>query len=405
VKQVVLMRKKMNLGDFQAAGRKVLMRVDFNVPLDSERNITDDTRIRAALPSVQRILELGGSVILMSHLGRPKGQIVPSMSLRPVADRLAELLDVPVKFALDTVGPDAQSKAAGLEVGEVLLLENLRFNPGETGNDPGFASGLAELADAYVNDAFGTAHRAHASTVGVTSHFSDCRAGFLMEKELENLGGLLTDPARPFAAILGGAKVGGKVDVILNLLDQVDVLLLGGGMIFTFFHAHGLNIGNSLLDEESLEVVNQITEKARGSKAKLVLPEDVVVATEFNDKAEKKVELVTDLPDGWMGLDIGPKSVEIYRKHIASARSIFWNGPMGVFELPSFAAGTRAVGEAVALATDGGARSVVGGGDSVAAVNQMGLGDRITHISTGGGASLEFMAGRVLPGVEALTDA
>jgi phosphoglycerate kinase len=399
------MRKKMNLGDFQAAGRKVLMRVDFNVPLDSERNITDDTRIRAALPSVQRILELGGSVILMSHLGRPKGQIVPSMSLRPVADRLAELLDVPVKFALDTVGPDAQSKAAGLEVGEVLLLENLRFNPGETGNDPGFASGLAELADAYVNDAFGTAHRAHASTVGVTSHFSDCRAGFLMEKELENLGGLLTDPARPFAAILGGAKVGGKVDVILNLLDQVDVLLLGGGMIFTFFHAHGLNIGNSLLDEESLEVVNQITEKARGSKAKLVLPEDVVVATEFNDKAEKKVELVTDLPDGWMGLDIGPKSVEIYRKHIASARSIFWNGPMGVFELPSFAAGTRAVGEAVALATDGGARSVVGGGDSVAAVNQMGLGDRITHISTGGGASLEFMAGRVLPGVEALTDA
>jgi phosphoglycerate kinase len=405
VKQVVLMRKKMNLGDFQAAGRKVLMRVDFNVPLDSERNITDDTRIRAALPSVQRILELGGSVTLMSHLGRPKGQIVPSMSLRPVADRLAELLDVPVKFALDTVGPDAQSKAAGLEVGEVLLLENLRFNPGETGNDPGFASGLAELADAYVNDAFGTAHRAHASTVGVTSHFSDCRAGFLMEKELENLGGLLTDPARPFAAILGGAKVGGKVDVILNLLDQVDVLLLGGGMIFTFFHAHGLNIGNSLLDEESLEVVNQITEKARGSKAKLVLPEDVVVATEFNDKAEKKVELVTDLPDGWMGLDIGPKSVEIYRKHIASARSIFWNGPMGVFELPSFAAGTRAVGEAVALATDGGARSVVGGGDSVAAVNQMGLGDRITHISTGGGASLEFMAGRVLPGVEALTDA
>ncbi len=399
------MAKKMNLRDFHAGGRKVLMRVDFNVPLDGERNITDDTRIKAALPSISRILETGGSVILMSHLGRPKGKIDPALSLRPVADHLAELLDVPVKFALDTVGPDAQAKAAALGRGEVLLLENLRFNPGETGNDPGFASGLAELGDTYVNDAFGTAHRAHASTVGVTKFFDTCRAGFLLEKELEYLGKLLDDPERPFVAVLGGAKVGSKVEVILNLLDKVDVLLLGGGMIFTFFQAHGLNVGNSLLDEDSLEVVKRITEEARTSKARLILPEDCVVAREFDDKSEKKVELVTDLPDGWMGLDIGPRTVEKYCQEISTARSIFWNGPMGVFELPSFAVGTHAVGEAVAAATGNGARSVVGGGDSVAAVNQMGLGEKISHISTGGGASLEFMAGRDLPGVEALTDA
>ena len=399
------MLKKMSLKDVSTQGRKVLMRVDFNVPLDGERNITDETRIRAALPSLQHILAEGGSVVLMSHLGRPKGQIDPAMSLRPVADRLADILDAPVKFALDTVGPDAQSKAAGLGQGEVLLLENLRFNPGETGNDPGFAAGLAALGDLYVNDAFGTAHRAHASTVGVTSHFDQCLAGFLMEKELDHLGDLLGDPARPFVAILGGAKVGGKVEVILNLLDKVDVLLLGGGMVFTFFQAHGLNIGTSLLDEESLDVVAEITEKAKNSRAKLVLPEDCVVAKEFNDASEKRVELVTDLPDGWMGLDIGPRAVETYCGHIARSRSVFWNGPMGVFELPSFAVGTRAVGEAVAQATDDGARSVVGGGDSVAAVNQMNLASRISHISTGGGASLEFMGGRSLPGVDALSDA
>lgn len=398
------MRKKMNLNDFRAEGQKVLMRVDFNVPFDGDRNITDDTRIKAALPSIKCILETGGSVILMSHLGRPKGIIEPTMSLRPVADRLGELIEAPVKFAMDTVGPDAQSKAASLQKGEVLLLENVRFNPGETGNDPGFSAGLAELADTYVNDAFGTAHRAHASTVGVTKHFETCRAGFLMETELENMGSLLHDPARPFVAILGGAKVDSKVDVILNLLDKVDVLLLGGGMIFTFFHAHGLNIGNSLLDEPSLEVVKEITEKAKTSKAKLVLPEDCLVAKEFNDKSDKKVELVTDLPDGWMGLDIGPKSIASYCQHIEGAQSIFWNGPMGVFELPSFAGGTKAVGEAVAKATDAGARSVVGGGDSVAAVNQMDLSGRISHISTGGGASLEYMAGRDLPGVSALSD-
>jgi phosphoglycerate kinase len=399
------MNKKMDLTQFDPSGRKVLMRVDFNVPLDNNRNITDDTRIKGALPSIRHILDGGGSVILISHLGRPKGKIDPAYSLRPVADRLAELVAAPVKFALDTVGPDAVGQAQDLLPGEILLLENVRFNPGETGNDPGFAAGLAELGDTYVNDAFGTAHRAHASTVGVTTHFTACRAGFLMEKELEFLGSLVTDPARPYVAVLGGAKVAGKVDVILNLLGKVDTLLLGGGMIFTFLEVHGLNIGKSLLDAESRDVAREILAKSRSSKTRFVLPEDCVVASAFDEQAEKKVCLVTDIPGDWMGLDIGPKTVDMYREILGGARSIFWNGPMGVFELPSFAHGTRAVADAIATATDGEARSVVGGGDSVAALTQMGLAGRISHVSTGGGASLEFMAGRDLPGIAALTDA
>ncbi len=399
------MQKKLDLTDFDPSGLKVLMRVDFNVPLDNSRNITDDTRIRGALPSVRYIIEGGGSVILMSHLGRPKGKIDPALSLRPVADRLAELVDAPIKFALDTVGPDAVKQAADLNPGEILLLENLRYNPGETGNDPGFSAGLAELGDTYVNDAFGTAHRAHSSTVGITEHFQACRAGFLMEKELKFLGSLVADPARPFVAVLGGAKVGSKVDVILNLLDKVDTLLLGGGMIFTFLKVHGLNIGTSLLDADSLDVAGRILEKARDSSTKFVLPEDCVVANAFDDQADKKEILVTDIPADWMGLDIGPKTVAMYRDILAGARSIFWNGPMGVFELPSFAHGTRGVAEAIATATDGGANTIVGGGDSVAAVTQMGLSGKVSHISTGGGASLEFMAGRQLPGIVALTNA
>ena len=399
------MAKKLGLDGFAPDGRRVLMRVDFNVPLDGDRNITDDTRIRAALPSLQRILEGGGSVVLMSHLGRPKGGIDPAHSLRPVADRLAELLDAPVRFAGDTVGPEAREKTGALQPGEVLLLENVRFNAGETKNDAAFAKALAGLGDVYVNDAFGTAHRAHASTVGVTKHLGEARAGLLMEKELEHLGALLAVPDRPFVAVLGGAKVKGKVDVILNLLDRVDTLLLGGGMIFTFFAAAGLSIGRSLLDEESLDVVREIQAKAKTGRASLVLPEDVVVADEFADGAKRREVLATDIPDDWLGLDIGPRTVARYREILQDARAVFWNGPMGVFELPNFAGGTRAVGEAVAAATDAGALSVVGGGDSVAAVNQLGLAGRISHISTGGGASLEFMAGRELPGVAALTDA
>jgi phosphoglycerate kinase len=399
------MAKKLELSHLDPTGLKVLMRVDFNVPLDNNKNITDDTRIRAALPSIKHVLDGGGSVVLMSHLGRPKGRIDPAFSLRPVADRLAELVSAPVKFALDSVGPDAQKLAGELSPGEVLLLENLRFNPGETGNDPGFARGLAELGDTYVNDAFGTAHRAHASTVGVTAHFEACRAGFLMEKELSFLGSLVEDPERPFVAVLGGAKVKGKVEVILNLLDKVDVLLLGGGMVFTFLQVHGLNVGKSLLDADSLDVAQEILEKSRTSSTRFVLPEDCVVAAAFDDKAEKKDCLVTDIPGDWMGLDIGPKTVAMYRELLSGARSIFWNGPRGVFELPSFAHGTKAVAEAIAAATANGARSIVGGGDSVAALNQVGLAERISHVSTGGGASLEFMAGRELPGIIALTDA
>jgi phosphoglycerate kinase len=343
--------------------------------------------------------------VLMSHLGRPKGKIDPAASLRPVADRLAELVSAPVRFAADTVGPDAEAQAAALKPGEILLLENVRFNAGETADDDAFAKALAAFGDVYVNDAFGTAHRAHASTVGVTRHITEARAGLLMQKELDHLGALLDEPKRPFTAVLGGAKVGGKVDVILSLLDRVDTLLLGGGMIFTFFHVLGLGIGKSLLDEESIEVVRTIQARAKDSRARLLLPDDCVVADAFAETAARRDVLCTDIPDEWMGLDIGPKTVERYREVIAGSGSIFWNGPMGVFELPSFAVGTRAVGEAVAEATDRGALSVVGGGDSVAAVNQLGIGDRISHISTGGGASLEFMAGLELPGVAALGDA
>jgi phosphoglycerate kinase len=362
------MTKKLDLQGFEPNGGKVLVRVDFNVPLDNDRSITDDTRIKAALPTINSLLESGAAVILMSHLGRPKGKIDPVFSLRPVADRLAELLPCPVKFARDSVGPDAEKKVNGLRPGEILLLENLRFNPGETANDSGFSSGLAGLADYYVNDAFGSAHRAHASTVGVTAHFAECRAGFLMQRELEFMDKMLQQPDKPFVAVLGGAKVSGKIDVIQNLLGKVDTLLLGGGMIFTFLRVHGMNIGSSLFDEESVEVVTEITRLAKESSTQLVLPEDCIVATEFSEQADKREVLVTDIPDGWMGLDIGPKSVARYRAILTEAQSIFWNGPMGVFELPSFAGGTRGVCEAVAE------------------------------------ASLEYMGGRELPGVKALSN-
>ncbi len=398
------MAKKQGLSTLDPQGQKVLMRVDFNVPLDGERNITDETRITAAMPSIRHIIDGGGALILMSHLGRPKGKIDLAASLRPVADRLADLMDCPVKFATDTVGADAQAKAVGLKPGEILLLENLRFNAGETANDPVFAEALSTLADTYVNDAFGAAHRAHASTAGVTKYFEACRAGFLMEKELKFLGSLMADPERPFVAVLGGAKVDSKVEVILNLLGKVDTLLLGGGMIFTFFKATGMNIGKSLLDEPSLSVAQEILDRAKESSTRLILPEDVVVAAEFSNSSEQQKCLVTDIPEGWMGLDIGPRATAHYAAILQGAKSIFWNGPMGVFELPSFALGTRGVGEAIVEATDRGATSVVGGGDSVAAINQMGLAEQISHISTGGGASLEFMTDRELPGIMALSD-
>lgn len=396
--------KKLSLDHLDARGRKVLMRVDFNVPFDKSGRITDDTRITAALPSIRKVIDGGGAVVLMSHLGRPKGEVMPEYSLRPVADRLAQLIDAPVKFAADTVGQDATARARDLKPGEVLLLENLRFNAGETKNDATFARALAALGDAYVNDAFGSAHRAHASTEGIARCFDRAYAGLLMQAEVDHLGDLLDAPQRPFVAVLGGAKVDSKVDVIRNLLQQVDTLLLGGGMIFTFFKSMGYNIGASLLDEPSLPAATEILALAKSSRGRLILPQDVVISTDFSDAGERRTVLVTDIPDGWQGLDIGPATVSRFAAELAGARSIFWNGPMGVFEIPAFAAGTRAVGEAIAGATDRGARSVVGGGDSVAALHQLGLADRITHVSTGGGASLEFMAGLQLPGVAALTD-
>ncbi len=399
------MNRKLSLARLDPRGRRVLMRVDYNVPLDKERRITDETRITATLPSIRHVLDGGGSAVLMSHLGRPKSGPDPAFSLRPVADRLAELIDAPVRFAPDTAGPQSAEQAARLAPGEVLVIENLRFDPGETKNAPAFSEALSRLGDAYVNDAFGAAHRAHASTVGVAAHFPQRFAGFLMERELEHLGRLMANPPRPFVAILGGAKIKGKVEVIESLLDRVDTLLLGGGMIFTFFQVRGLSVGKSLVDTESLEVAKKIVARAKTSRAQLILPEDCVVSTDFSDRGERREVLSTDIPDGWQGLDIGAQTIAKYRAAIAGARAIFWNGPVGVFEIPAFAQGTRAIGEAVVAATRAGALSVAGGGDTVAALNQLGLADGVTHVSTGGGASLEFMAGIDLPGVAALSPA
>ena len=382
--------------DLEIRGRRVLVRVDFNVPLDGTR-VTDDTRIRAALPTLQYLLDGGASVILMSHLGRPKGRPEAKYSLKPVADRLAEVLGRPVQMASDCVGPEVEAQARALQPGGVLLLENVRFHDEETANDPGFARQLAALGDLYVNDAFGSAHRAHASTTGVAEYLPSA-AGLLMEKELAELGGLLAHPEAPFVVLLGGAKVGDKIGVLENLIGRADRILIGGGMAFPFLKARGLEIGRSLCDED-LEVPRRIEEKARGTRTQLLLPVDVVVATEFAEGAPNRPAAVEEIPADMMGLDIGPRTVELFRAELAGSRTIFWNGPMGVFEKKPFDVGTRAVAQAVA---DSGARSVVGGGDSVAALEQAGLADRITHVSTGGGASLEFVEGRLLPGVEAL---
>ncbi len=399
------MRKK-TLRDVDLAGRRVLMRVDFNVPLTSDGDVDDDTRIRAALPSIDFIARHGASMVLMSHLGRPKGKRVPSMSMKVVAYRLAELTHHPVRFVDECVGERAMETASALAPGEILLLENLRFHPEETANDPGFARELSRFGDIYVNDAFGTAHRAHASTVGVTEYFDERLAGLLMEKELETLDGLLTDPGRPFVALLGGAKVSGKIGLIRNLFDKVDRILVGGGMAFTFFKALGLEIGNSLLDESYLDMCREIMERSGGGGEKRIfLPVDCVVAREMDNDAEHRTVSTGDIPEGWIGVDIGEKTVEVFRGELMKARTIFWNGPMGVFEMPSYAEGTRGMARAIADATAAGAVSVVGGGDSVSALGRLHLKDSVTHISTGGGASLELLEGKTLPGVEALSDA
>jgi len=397
--------KKLNIRDCDVKGKRVLARFDFNVPLDSERNITDDTRIRAALPTIKNIIDRGGRLIMMSHLGRPRGQRNPEMSLTPVAYRLGELVSNPLRFAEDCVGEDVKTKVDELGDGEVLLLENLRYYAEETANDPDFARQLASVGDIYVNDAFGTAHRAHASTAGVADHFDVRAAGLLMEKELDALGGALVNPVRPFVAVLGGAKIKGKINLIKTLLDKVDVLLVGGGMMYTFFKASGLEIGKSIFDDSFLEMCKGLMDKTKEGPSKLLLPVDTIIAREIDDASPTREVSIADIPEDWMGVDIGPKTVTLFKSQIAEAKTVFWNGPMGVFEKPNFAEGTKAIARAVADGKGRGATTIVGGGDSVAAINLMGIADRFSHISTGGGASLEFMEGRPLPGVVALCDA
>ena len=394
---------KVSINNINFKSRKVLIRVDFNVPLDKELNITDDRRIRAALPTLKKIIEDGGKVIACSHLGRPKGEHKPEMSLKPVAVRLSELLGQKVIFADDCIGPEATNLADKLTDGDCLLLENLRFHKEETENNLEFAEKLASMADIFVNDAFGTAHRAHASTEGVTRFFNQSVAGYLMEKELRYLGSALSNPERPFAAILGGAKISGKIDVINNLMNQVDLLIIGGGMMFTFAKAVGYNIGDSLLEEEKVSLAKELIEKCKNAKAKLVFPCDVLISDEISETAKTEVVDVDKIPDGKKGLDIGPATIELFKNELASAKTIIWNGPMGVFEYSPFAKGTLAIAELLADLTAKGATTVVGGGDSAAAVSKVGLDDKLSHISTGGGASLEFLEGKLLPGVEALT--
>jgi phosphoglycerate kinase len=396
---MIWMRKK-TIEDIDVEGKKVLVRVDFNVPLDEKGNITDDTRIRAALPTINYLIERGAIVILVSHLGRPKGKVQERLRMDPIAQRLAELLDKEVIKTDDCIGDEPKQAIEDMREGDVLLLENVRFYPGEEANDPEFSKQLAELADVYVNDAFGTAHRAHASTVGV-AEFLPAVSGFLMKKELEYLGKALENPERPFVSILGGAKVSDKIGVIKNLLTKVNYLLIGGGMAFTFLKAKGLEIGRSLLEEDKLSLAGELIKEAEDKGVKLLLPVDVVVAPELKPDAPYKRVKVEEIPPDWMGVDIGKETVEEFSNIIKQAKTVVWNGPMGVFEMEPFAAGTKGIASALA---ESGAVTIIGGGDSAAAVEQLGYADKMTHISTGGGASLEFLEGRELPGVKALND-
>ncbi|KXG76652.1 Phosphoglycerate kinase [Fervidicola ferrireducens] len=391
---------KKTVEDFDVNGKRVLVRVDFNVPMDEEGNITDDTRIRATLPTIQYLIKNGAKVILASHLGRPKGKKNPKYSLAPVARRLSELLGKDVVMAGDCIGEEVEKAAASMKPGDVMLLENVRFYAEEEANDRGFAEKLARLADIYINDAFGTAHRAHASTAGV-AEFLPAGAGFLMKKEIEIMGKALEAPERPFVAILGGAKVSDKIGVIKNLLNKVDYLLIGGGMAFTFLKGLGYNIGRSLLEEDKVELAKDLLKEAEEKGVKVLLPDDVVVAPEVKEGVEYRTVPVSQIPDDMIGVDIGEVTCDKFTKVIKEAKTVVWNGPMGVFEIKDFAKGTLAVAKAMA---ESGAVTIVGGGDSAAAVEQLGFADAMTHISTGGGASLEFLEGKELPGVAVLND-
>ncbi|MCB1078064.1 MAG: phosphoglycerate kinase [Verrucomicrobiae bacterium] len=396
---------KLSIRDLQPAGKRVLMRVDFNVPQDDNLQITDDTRITAALPSIEYLVQAGARVILMSHLGRPKGQKNPKYSLKPVADRLGELISAPVKFAGDCVGEEAESAVAGLQDGEVLLLENVRFYAEEEANDPEFSEKLASLGDIYVNDAFGTAHRAHASTEGVTKFIDTCAAGFLMERELEYLVDRLEEPARPFIVIMGGAKVSDKIEVLNRLMGKADTFIIGGAMANTFRLAQGYSIGKSLAEADKTDLALQILKTAEDKGIRFLLPADTRHTAEFRDDAPTEVTLPWgeggEIPADREGIDIGDRAIAEFSAEIAKAGTIVWNGPMGVFEKRGFDIGTRAIAEAMAASS---AVKIVGGGDSVTAVNQFGVADKMDHISTGGGASLELLEGKVLPGVAALTE-
>ena len=393
---------KKTIRDIDLKGKRVLIRCDFNVPLDSNQNITDDTRIRAALPTLEYLVTQGAKVVVMSHLGRPKGKAAAEFSLAPVAVRLAELLGKQVEFAdSDVVVDDSvKEKVAGLKDGDVLLLQNVRFRKEETDNEPGFAKELASLGDVFVQEAFGTAHRAHASTAGVADYLP-CVSGFLIEKEVKFLGSALHNPQRPFIAIMGGAKVGDKIKVIENLLTKVDTLIIGGGMTYTFYKAMGLEIGTSILDADNIDLAKMLLEKATSLNVKLLLPVDIVCADEFSNDAKYQTYSRDQIPSDMMGLDIGEETVKLYSEEIAKAKTVVWNGPMGVFEMENFAKGTKAIAEALATSD---ATTIIGGGDSAAAVEQFGLADKMSHISTGGGASLEFLEGKILPGISIIEE-
>ncbi|MBF1136398.1 MAG: phosphoglycerate kinase [[Eubacterium] sulci] len=393
---------KKTIRDIELKGKRVLIRCDFNVPLDSNQNITDDTRIRAALPTLEYLVTQGAKVVVMSHLGRPKGKAAAEFSLAPVAVRLAELLGKQVEFAdSDVVVDDSvKEKVAALKDGDVLLLQNVRFRKEETDNEPGFAKELASLGDVFVQEAFGTAHRAHASTAGVADYLP-CVSGFLIEKEVKFLGSALHNPQRPFIAIMGGAKVGDKIKVIENLLTKVDTLIIGGGMTYTFYKAMGLEIGTSILDADNIDLAKMLLEKATSLNVKLLLPVDIVCADEFSNDAKYQTYSRDQIPSDMMGLDIGEETVKLYSEEIAKAKTVVWNGPMGVFEMENFAKGTKAIAEALATSD---ATTIIGGGDSAAAVEQFGLADKMSHISTGGGASLEFLEGKILPGISIIEE-
>ncbi|CAL5321301.1 unnamed protein product [Camellia sinensis] len=403
---VASMAKK-SVGDLTAAelkGKKVFVRADLNVPLNDSQVITDDTRIRAAVPTIKHLIDNGAKVILSSHLGRPKG-VTPKFSLAPLVPRLSELLGIQVVKADDCIGPEVEKLVASLPDGGVLLLENVRFYKEEEKNEPEFAKKLASLADLYVNDAFGTAHRAHASTEGVTKFLKPSVAGFLLQKELDYLVGAVSNPKRPFAAIVGGSKVSSKIGVIESLLEKCDILLLGGGMIFTFYRAQGISVGSSLVEEDKLDLATSLLAKAKAKGVSLLLPTDVVIADKFAPDANSKIVPATGIPDGWMGLDIGPDSIKIFNDALDTTKTVIWNGPMGVFEFVKFAAGTEAIAKKLAELSGKGVTTIIGGGDSVAAVEKVGVADVMSHISTGGGASLELLEGKELPGVLALDEA